>query len=534
VTSENEYFKSLNDDERWKRYCGFLDLSLQEFMQIQEHLLFEELEEVGNTILGKKIMNNQKPTTVADFRRLIPLTTYDDYKPYLDEKRDDVLSEKPLAWVRTSGRSGAPKWIPYTERFYDAIVRNVIGIFILACASKKGEVNLKQGERVIYNLPPSPYSSGTMAIGLDQALNMRLMPPLELAETIDFKDRIEKGFAMALRQGVDLVGSMSSVLLKIGESFSDRATSMKFSSSMLYPPVLYRIVRAVIRSKLERRGILPKDLWPVKAVLATGTDTSIYRDKLTYYWGKEPYELFTATETGLIAVQSWTKKAMTFLPFFSFLEFIPEQEFLKNQEDENYQPSTVLLDEVNEGECYEIVATTFHGLPFLRYRCGDLIQIVALKDDETGVRIPQMLFKTRAYDIIDIAGFTRLDEKTVWQAINDTGINYEEWTIRKEYIQDTTILHLYIELKEEMDSNKLGSLFHNSLMAIDPSYRDLDGMLEINPVKVTLLPAGTFQRYYLEKQAEGVDLAYLKPPHTNPRDSMVEALLRLSEDNKEE
>ena len=528
MVSENRYFATLNEDEKWKRYCGFLDLSVQEFKQIQEHLLFEQLGEIGDTILGKKLIGDKKPTTVTEFRRLVPLTTYDDYASVLNEKRDNNLAEQPFTWIRTSGRSGAPKWIPYTERFYNEIVRHIVGVFILACASKKGEVNLKQGEKMICNFPPYPYAAGVFMTSISEAMNLRLMPPLKLAEKMDFQERIESGFLMALRDGVDLVASISSVVIKIGESFTNRAIGMKFTPSMLHPSVLYRITRALIRSKLKGRSMLPQDLWPAKAVLATGTDTSIYRDKIIYYWGKIPYELYLATDVGIIAMQSWTKKAMTFSPFFSFFEFIPEQESMKSQEDKSYQPSTILIDEVKEGECYEIVASNFYGLPFLRYRTGDLIQIVALKDEETGIKIPQMVFKSRIDDIIDIASFARLDERTVWEAINNTGAQYEDWTIRKEFIGDNPILHLYIELKQEMDKDKLHSLVHDSLVAIDQNYSDMDSMLELKPVKVTLLSPGTFRRYYLQKQAEGVDLAFLKPPHMNPRDSMVEALLRLS------
>lgn len=528
MVAESQYFESLNEEEKWKRYCGFLDLSLEEFMQIQERLLLDELDEVSNTELGQKILHNKKLATVDEFRRLVPLTTYDDYESYLDEKRDNVLAEQPYAWLRTSGRSGAPKWIPYTERFFNEIVRHVVSAFILACASEKGEVNLKQGERMVCNFPPYPYAAGVFMTSISQAMNLHLMPPLKLAEKMDFQGRIEKGFLMALRDGVDIVASISSVVIRIGESFSSRAAGMKFSPSMLHPSILYRITRAFIRSKLEGRSMLPQDLWPAKAVLAAGTDTTIYRDKIIHYWGKKPYELYLATDVGIVALQSWTKKSMTFLPFFSFFEFIPEQESIKSHEDSNYQPATVLLNEVKEGECYEIVASNFYGLPFLRYRPGDLIQIVALNDEETGIQLPQMVFKSRIDDIIDIASFTRLDEKTVWEAINNTGAQYVDWTVRKEFIDDNPILHLYIELKQEMDNDKLSSLFHNSLVDIDPSYSDMDSMLELKPVKVTLLPSGTFQRYYLEKQAEGVDLAFLKPPHMNPSDSMVEGLLRLS------
>ena len=79
-----------------------------------------------------------------------------------------------------------------------------------------------------------------------------------------------------------------------------------------------------------------------------------------------------------------------------------------------------------------------------------------------------------------------------------------------------------------MNIDTLRSLLHDSLVVVNTEYEDLESMLEIDPLNITLLSKGTFERYYLEKQAEGVDLAYLKPPHMNPRDAMVETLLKLS------
>jgi hypothetical protein len=519
----------IGDTERiWEKFCGFFDLSMQEFMDIQNELLMEEIELVADSPLGKKIMNNQKPKSLEEFRQLVPLTTYENYTPYLDQKIEDALSQKPVIWAHTSGRSGSFKWIPYMPRYYQKLIDNVIGGFILACATRKGEVNLKGGERGLCNIPPPPYASGIVVRGLSEVLGLKIIPPLELSDTISFRDRIEIGFIMALRTKIDMVGSLTSVLVKIGESFTERTGGMKFSTSMLHPYALFRIGKAFLRNKIKKRPVLPKDLWSVKGIFCAGTDTSIYKDKVVYYWGKEPYEQYGPSELGNLAMQSWTKKTMTFIPYLSFLEFIPEREWLKNREDKKYQPQTVLLNELKEGEIYEVVGTGFYGMPFLRYRPGDLIKIVSLRDDETGIDIPQMVFKSRADDIIDLASFTRLDEKTIWQAITNTGIRYEDWTARKEYINGKPSLLLYIEIKDEINNKNIGILIHNNLKAIDHFYNDLEDMLEINPVQVILLSKGTFERYYFEKQAAGLDLAHLKPPHINALDSDIETLLRLS------
>ena len=79
------------------------------------------------------------------------------------------------------------------------------------------------------------------------------------------------------------------------------------------------------------------------------------------------------------------------------------------------------------------------------------------------------------------------------------------------------------------DGDKLAKDIHTGLATIDHFYHDLDTMLGIQPVRVTFVRPGTFERYYLEKQSLGLDLAYLKPAHINAPDSAIGDLLRLSE-----
>ena len=83
MTTEAELFQQGRYDELWQRCCGFIDLSLDEFMRIQRRLLMEQLELLGKCRLGQIIMNGANPENITEFRRLVPLTTYADYAPYL-------------------------------------------------------------------------------------------------------------------------------------------------------------------------------------------------------------------------------------------------------------------------------------------------------------------------------------------------------------------------------------------------------------------------------------------------------------------
>ena len=62
----------------WNEYCGFLNLSVAEFMKIQRRLLIEQMTLWSKSPLGKSILKGKKPQTLEEFRRLVPLTTYEE------------------------------------------------------------------------------------------------------------------------------------------------------------------------------------------------------------------------------------------------------------------------------------------------------------------------------------------------------------------------------------------------------------------------------------------------------------------------
>jgi hypothetical protein len=514
-------------DRVWRRYCGFLNLSLQQFMSIQESLLLQQLEEIAQCPLGRKLMGNKTPASIEEFRHLVPLTTYEDYLPELDPGDESALPEEPYVWAHTSGASGIFKRVPYTLESYNRSLDNLMSVLILACSKRRGRSSLMEGDRILYNVAPTPYLSGILASGMSQMFNLRSVIPPDIHDSMDFKEKVAKGFEVSLRTGVDILIALTSVLVKTGNDFNRLSKNNGISKHFLHPGELFRLSRAFLRSRLENRSILPKDLWPVKALIGWGIDTSVYRDLVYKYWGAYPYEFHACTEAGIIAVQNWSRKGMTFIPHSNFFEFIPEKEWLKSKSDVFYEPRTVLLSEAGPGERYELVITSYYGMPFIRYRLGHLIRIVALEDEEAQIYLPQMVFEARADDLIDIAGFTRVSERTIMQAIVHTGIDCEDWTVRKETKQGKPTLHFYIELSNNYQAVDLASILHGELMKTDPGYRDLAVMMEIQPLEVTILRPGTFQDYYRERQGNGAELAQRRPPRMSASDDIIQELINL-------
>lgn len=526
-----ELLKQGRKEELWTKYCGFLDLTIEEFMQIQERLLLEQIDLIHNNRVGQKFLRGKIPTSVEEFRRIVPITTYEDYQEFFDDERDRAAYPDVYIWSHTSGRSGGWKWVPYTKLAYRRLGERVLAGIILAMAREKGEVRLEEGDILVTNTPPRPYISGVTLRALAEEFNFTFIPPEDETEAMDFQKRIEMGFEKGLETGIDILGSMSAVLVKMGERFAEGARNTRFSSNMLRPKVAFRLIRGYLRSRLERRPMLPRDLWNLKALPCGGADTAIYKDKIEYYWGLEPYEQYGCTEEGAIATQAWNKKYMTFFPDGAFLEFIPAEEWSKWRLDPTYVPSTVLFNEVVPDKRYEVVITNFYGKPLLRYRTYDIIRFPTLEDKDAGIRLPQMAFVGRTADFIDLAGFTGLiDERMVWQAIINAGIPYQDWAMRKETLDGEPYLRLYIEPMGSVDAETIQTRVHEEMKSLNSFYADYENMIEKRALKVTLLKPGTFRAYMAEKAASGADLAHMKPPHMNPSDDTVELLLRLSRD----
>ncbi len=280
-------------------------------------------------------------------------------------------------------------------------------------------------------------------------------------------------------------------------------------------------------TELARKGRIVCGATTSTGIVAGGIDTSIYKKDVAYYWGVEPLDFYVSAETLFVAMQAWNKKAMTFIANSVFLEFIPYDKKSEYTDIKDSHPRTVLLNELEEGKLYEVILTQFHGMPLLRYRINDLIKVVALKDEEAGIHLPQIMIQRKVGESIGLGGLADIDEKTIWQAIVDSGIKFVDWTARKEIDQNQSFIRLYIELKEQREAVEIATTIDNQLKILDADYRDVGAYLKLQPVKVTLLPAGTFQRYTAEKRREGADLAHLKPVRVNPPEEILQRLLRL-------
>jgi len=535
MTKPIELLRQGRKRELWQMCCGFIDLSLEQFMAIQKRLLLEQIELLKSSELGRKVMGGAMPETVEEFRDQVPLTTYGDYLPELVEKREDVLPAKAARWVRTSGHTGEYdiKWVPVPEAFLSEYEKVATGVALFTLCNDRGDLSgLREHLKVLYTVGPPEYGTGLGVELVQRALGYDFLP--SNADGMSFQEKIRTGFREALYQGLDGFGGLPSVLVAVGEQLKQQSGRISIGSLLGRPNALLRVTRAMLRSKMAGRSMLPKDLWTVKLIGGGGTDCAIFGERVKELWGRQPLEAYGGTEGGIYAAQTWDYDGMVFFPSLNFFEFVPEREWFKWQLDHSYRPKTVLLDEVRAGENYEVVITNFHGGALVRYRIGDMVRITSLRNEKLSIDIPQMVFHRRADELIDISGFGHLTERLIWEAIEGAGVPYTDWTARKEVVGDKPILRLYVELKDESIASeqavaaaiyeeliKLDKVYHYNIYS---AYGNPETVLGSKPVEVTFLRQGAFSAYIAERQSEGAALGHLKPPHINPSEKVLSSL----------
>ena len=241
-----ELLRQGRNEELWQMCCGFIDLSMEQFMAMQRRLLMEQLELMKRCELGNKVMQGAKPSSVEEFRQQVPLTTYADYACYLLERREDVLPEKPLLWQHTSGNSSefGFKWVPVTARLHQELGALLFALLIFATCRGREDINFGEHEKMLYALAPPPYATGSWGRLAEQELPLDFLPPLDEAEPMPFEDRIQRGFQLALSEGLDVFFGLPSVLVAVGERLSQSMGAKDVVSMLSQPRLAFRLGKA--------------------------------------------------------------------------------------------------------------------------------------------------------------------------------------------------------------------------------------------------------------------------------------------------
>ncbi len=287
-----EKLKRCSREQLWQEYCGFLDMSLAEYMYTQRRLMEEQLALWCASGLGRQLLRGSHPRNLDELRRMLPLTSYADYADVLLAKRTEMLCGEPAVWIQTTWEGGLRpiKLAPYTRSMLDTYRHNLLSTMMMASARKKGDFDLKRGDRILYGGAPLPYATGLMPSLFDEDINFTWLPDSNTNSDLSFSQRIKKGFAMAMSGGVDFFFGIGSVANYITENFG-KSSGGGHRGLRVSPGNAVRYLRAKYISRRDGRPIVPGDVFRLKAFFFAGTDAKCYRDRLTRAWGIAPVEL---------------------------------------------------------------------------------------------------------------------------------------------------------------------------------------------------------------------------------------------------
>ncbi len=443
---------------------------------------------------------------IKEFRGLVPLTSYDDYASDLLQKKSELLPDEPVLWIQTTWEGGKHpiKVAPYTESMLDTFKRNVCACLLLGTSTKRGDFKARSTDTILYGLAPLPYATGLLPLAFEEEIGIEFLPPVKDAVKMSFSTRNKVGFKLGLSKGIDYFFGLGSVTYYVSLSLGKMSSGGGGAISLLKksPLRFAKIVLAKCKCIKEGRELKPKDIFKLKGFMVAGTDNACYKDDLEELWGIRPMEIFAGTEPTCIGTETWSRNGLYFFPDACFYEFIPSDEMEKNLADSSYQPRTVLINEVEEGMSYELVISVLKGGAFMRYRVGDMYQCIDLKNKDENIKLPRFKYLDRVPNVIDIGGFTRITENSIDQVVKLSGLKITNYIAKKEFNHNNRpYLHLYVEMDPHAQITQAISIeiLREQLSIyfkyVDQDYQDLKKILGIDPLKITIIKAGTFAYY---------------------------------------
>ena len=513
-----EKLRRESPEEIWQEYCGFLDLSMDEYMQVQKSLLMEQIKLLSSSKLGKRLMKGTIPQSVEEFRRSVPLTHFEDYADTLLLKREDELPAEPVVWLETTWEGGEfpRKCAPYSKGMLDTYTRNMLSVLILSAATRKGQYRVRERGKILYTLAPMPYPTGLFPHLAKGEIDFRFMPPVKEAVNMSFSKQMSKGFEMAVKKGMNQFFGMSSILYYISENLLNSSSGFSLKKlAGISPVMLYRLLKARYRSRRDNVPMLPRDIFKLEAFVCVGNDSTLYKPDLEKFWGKRPMEIAGGTEPTLIGTETWSQDGLVLFPDVCFYEFIPEKEMHLSLRDPDYVPRTYLMDELSPNQLYELVITVFKGGAFTRYRVGDVYRCLRLHNPGDGLSVPQFEFVDRVPTIIDIGGFTRITKREIDKVISLSRLPIRHWSALKEYDSEKhAYLQMFIEMDDEVINQTAAADIVKQHLSIyfqyyDEDYIDLKKLINMDPLRVNVVPGGSFSAF---ESMRGYPLGAVNPP----------------------
>ncbi len=489
---------------------------------------------------GFKDIHNAK-----EYQDNVPLSEYSDYyddiQRMINGEKNILTSYKIKKYVETSGSVGRPKVIPLSSKALWDI--QCMGFCApVACAAdyieKHGSKFPRQRGLLAFSVRGKRLKNGERCCCTVSCVPFFVLKPFTdffatTPKCVLFSEEPDKlnlqylilRYALTERN-VTYLGSMVVTLTLTVLGYLEKNWEMlcddiekgiindsikmpadiraKLTKKLKPDPVRAEELRQIFKEGFDEP--VAKKIWPKLGWMygMISGSLSAYSEKIKKYVGDLPIHNmgYGASECLMAIPLTLNEPDAVLLPRSAFFEFLPV--------DAPDGTRPLLINEVKEGELYEVIITTFSGL--YRYRIGDIVKITGFYHES-----PKVEFQYRANLVINITA-----EKTTQPMIDraaeltekECSARFAGHSIYADYDSKISRYMLLIEPQSDVtkdDCERFAQVFDDNLRKCNEEYDKYRRTNAIDRACVHFLKKGSYEEYKMSLAEKGVNLNQLKP-----------------------
>lgn len=520
-------------------------------LKAQKSVLKKIVRRNKNCELGKKL-NLKDVKSIEDYQRIVPLSTYADYEPYVDRminnKEDRIMfSGKNYHYASSSGSVGKPKILP--KGLNDLWKMQCIGFSVSVATAfhYMKERGIRMGNQVgplALNLSGHKLEDGKQCNGAGQIPLRFLRPllpffctsPLSLLYP-SLEDKLDTSY-LHLRfclenKKVSYLGSIVVTLLTTMFDYLEENWEMmcddiekgiinpnidipddlrkQYSKKFKPNPERANELREIFKGGFEE-PVAPK-IWPKLqwAYGMMGSNLSVYVEKLRKVIGPNVpmHNMGYAAAEGFFAAPTELDVSdYVLLPWCIFFEFLPVDD-LENAADDNIKP--LLINELEVGKNYEMIVSNFSGL--YRYKMEDVVHVTRMYNNTPEI---ELLFRQNlSMNVANEKTTIDMIGAAIQNSVKEMDVEYKGFSFYPDFSTKPPRYTLLIELKDgpldEEGRQKFIKVLDHQLDEINEKYYKYRRWGMLNTPEVLFLEEKTYVGYNDMLAAKGIVLNQIKP-----------------------
>ena len=492
--------------------------STKHVRKVQHDVLFRKLRGAADSDYGHDHGLRSVQST-ADFRRQLPITTFDYYRPYVERvKQGDVRAmfgskTRVLMFAVSSGTTDKPKNIPVTEAFFRDYG---VGWRIWGLQTHADHRDLLRKKYVHLASDWQQYStpcgiwcgniSGLAAATRPSVTRHAFVLPPEVGKIPDWQSRQYISLRLSLasrRVGMIITANPLTLvgLARLADAQKESLLRDLHDGTVAHFVQVPDAVRRRLAGKLIRRHpvrarelariiartgtLYPRDFWPEMSVAAvwTGGAAGAFLPLARRYYGNVAFrDHGLSASEGRITIPMSDGTSAGILDLHSnYYEFIPYDQY--DQES----PTVLEAHELEEGKSYYVLLTTSSG--FFRYDIQDVVRCVGFEGF-----CPVLEFLHKGAHCANLAG----EKLTEYQVVTAVKRAFDDLEMQVDTVTLAPVLGdppryvLFTESKADDANQQLAQRINEYLCQLNCEYANRLQTRRLRPLTTRVLPPGAW------------------------------------------